>query len=593
VKKRPRVWRPRPVSPRLAGELADKVGVSNVTAQILVNRGVQDAESADRFLHPKLSHLEEPSLMADIGAAAARIRAALGGRQRILIFGDYDVDGVTSSALLFRLLTLCGADCEVYLPSRLEEGYGLSAAATGEILRRAPDLVVTVDCGIGSAKETVALQAAGVDVIITDHHPVEGDLPPALAVVDPKRPDCPYPFKQLAGVGVSFKLAWEVARGLSRSKRVSPELRRFLLDSLGLVALGTVADVVPLVGENRVLVNYGLDVVASGRSAGLAALMDVSGLGGGGLTSRDVAFRLGPRLNAAGRTGRPDDAIELLLEEDAGRAGDLAAKLDRANRERQRIEERIVREAMACPEVADESRASIVLGSDGWHAGVVGIVASRLVERTGRPAVVVAFAADEGRGSARSVPGVDVGRAVEECRDVLVSQGGHAAAAGVTVRRDRLDEFREAFERAVRSQLGGEAPAPVLGLDAEVLPEELTLRLAQEIETLAPFGEGNPVPVLASRGFTLDGDMRPLGNGKHYQLSVACPPASGEAAAGGPGARLRAVAFGYGDRRRELEGLAWKSIDMAYEIQRSNWSGPAGFELSVKDLRAAGAGPAQ
>ena len=562
--------------PKLAEKIAAECGISRVTAQVLVNRGVRDAQSAAKFLKPELSALEDPSLMADIDVAADRIREAAAGKQRILVFGDYDVDGVTSCALMQGLLKLCGADCEVYLPRRCVEGYGLSKLAVEEVIARKPDLVVTVDCGIRAVDEVESLRAAGIDVIVTDHHPPGRTIPSAVAVLDPKRKDCTYPFDELAGVGVALKLAWAVARRFSRAKKVSPELRSFLMDSLGLVALGTVADVVPLVGENRVLVKYGLGVLSAGTPPGVRILADVARLKGP-ITANDIAFRLGPRINAAGRTGKADDALELLLEKEAARARQLALSLDRANRERQRLEGRILRAAAALPEAKDDSRASIVLGSGDWHSGVVGIVASRLADRTGRPAALVAFDGEEGRGSARSVTGVDLGRALAECEGTLIGYGGHSAAAGVRVERGKLEEFREAFENAVRRQLGGGLPEPVLEFDAEVGPEDLSLSLAEEIVRLEPFGHGSPKPVFCARGMELGGNIRPLGaDGRHFAFRASCG-----------GRELRAVAFNFAHRRRELEDNAWHPVDIAFELNMSAWSGPEGFELLVKDIRPA------
>ncbi|MHC4201201.1 MAG: single-stranded-DNA-specific exonuclease RecJ, partial [Planctomycetota bacterium] len=355
-------WRCAQAEPELAGRIAQECGIPPVTAQVLVNRGVRDAEAAGRFLKPSLTHLEDPAEMAGLSEAAGRIREAVGKSERILIFGDYDADGVTSSALLYELLKLSGGDCEVYLPSRTREGYGLTPEAAAEILRRRPDLVVTVDCGTGSPEEVASLQAEGIDVVVTDHHPPGAELPRAVAVVNPRRADCPYPFKDLAGVGVAFKLAWEIARRFSLSKKVSPELRRFLRDSVGLVALGTVADVAPLVGENRILVHYGLGVLAGSRHAGLRGLIGVAGLRGKPLTAEHIAFRLGPRLNAAGRTGSADSALALLLENDLERGHRAALDLDRANRERQRLEGKLLREIESLPELTDSDRRSIVLG---------------------------------------------------------------------------------------------------------------------------------------------------------------------------------------------------------------------------------------
>lgn len=593
-------WEYPAPEPALARGIASELGLSPVTAQVLVNRGVRDAAAAESFLRPKLTNLEDPGSMLGLAEAAERIHAAIGRKERVLVFGDYDVDGITASVLLYRFVRLCGGECGIYLPSRANEGYGLSPKAADEIIRRRPDLLVTVDCGVGSPEEVARVRDAGVNVIVTDHHP-PGDtldvvLGEAHAVVNPRRPGCPYPFKDLAGVGVAFMLAWEAAKRFSRSKKVSPELREFLRESVGLVALGTVSDVAPLLGQNRLLVHYGLGVLSASSHPGVRGLMEVSRLRGKAVTAEDIAFRLGPRINAAGRIGSPEPALAALLEDNPERAHSAARELERANRERRRQQDRILREAEGRPEVAEAGRASLVLCSDEWNTGVLGIVASKLAERTGRPTVLVSFGGappgggsppaggfppaggdpdvEVGRGSARSVKGVNISEALASCAEHLESHGGHAAAAGVSVRRESVAPFAEEFERAVRALSGKGEPAPLIELEGELDPGDLTLDLAREIDRLEPFGCGNPRPVFMARGMELGGDLRPLGaDGKHFAFGVS----AGEK-------RHRAVAFGFGERRR-LADLAWKRADIAFELRRSKWSGPAGFELCVKDLR--------
>jgi len=571
-------WRTARPVPELAREIADGAGVSPVTAQVLVNRGVASVEEAERFLRPKLVHLEDPLGMAGMAEAASRIHEAVKRNERVLIFGDYDADGVTASALLHGLLGRFGADREVYLPSRMVEGYGLTPEAVEEIIRRGPGLVVTVDCGIRSPDEITRLREAGIDTIVTDHHPPGDEIPEARAVVNPRRADCTYPFKDLAGVGVAFKLAWEVARRFSSAERVSPESRKFLMDAMGLVALGTVADVVSLVGENRTLVAHGMVVLSATERPGIAELLNVARLRGERLSARDLAFGLGPRLNAAGRMGSAGKALELLLEKDPSRARALAQDLDRANRERRKIQSSVLEEAEGHPEVALTDRAAIVLDSESWHQGVLGIVASKVAEKTGKPSALVSFDGDHGRGSARSARGVDVASALEACGEHLLGWGGHAKAAGVRVRRDALERFRHEFDRAVREQIARGLPEPALEIDGELASSDIDLALAEEIDSLEPFGEGNPRPVFAVRGVELSGDVKPIGpGGRHLVFKL-----------GSGNRRFRAVAFNFGERRGDLARLAWKRVDVAFEFARSKYSGPAGFELHVRDLRPAG-----
>ncbi|MFW6163070.1 MAG: single-stranded-DNA-specific exonuclease RecJ, partial [Planctomycetota bacterium] len=405
--------------------LAQALGVSPIVARVLLNRGVQTPEAARRFLSPELSGLHEPALLPDIDEAVARIRQAVTEGETILLYGDYDADGVTSLALLRLFFRMVGVEPEVYIPHRVDEGYGLHPDAVEAAAERGVGLIVTVDCGVGAVEAVDRARDLGIDVVVTDHHEPGRRVPRACAVVNPKLTGCLYPFRDLAGVGVAFKLAWALAQSFSPGKRVSEEFRRFLLDAMGLVAIGTVADVVPLRGENRIFATYGLHALRHSTSPGVTALVRQVGASGRPLRPRDVSFRLGPRLNAAGRLGAADICVELLTSDDLSRAVEIAEQLEQTNRQRRTIQATILDEALDALAALDDldSRRTIVLAREGWHAGVLGIVASRLAEDYHRPTLLLSLDDAVARGSARSVPGVNLFEAVEACEGMLLGYG--------------------------------------------------------------------------------------------------------------------------------------------------------------------------
>jgi len=545
--------------------LARELGAPLAAAHALVNRGVGGAGDARRYLDPELEDLHDPSLLRDLDVAVERIQRALERRERILVHGDYDVDGITSTFLLVSVLRELGGRVEHRIPHRTRDGYGLSVDAMQDAHRRGCSLVVTVDCGVTAFDAVERGRALGLDTIVTDHHEPADRLPEAYALVNPLRPGCGYPFKALAGVGVTFKLAEALLRGRGGLERA----REFL----DVVALGTIADVVPLVGENRVLARLGLDLLNRTRRIGLRALMEVAGLAGRTVTSGQVAFVLAPRINAGGRMGNAEQGLRLLLARDAAEARDLAQSLEDDNQLRRRYDEEALAEASSRveSELGWPDCASILLWSDHWHAGVIGIVASRLVERFQRPAVLVALEGERGRGSGRSLPGLDLNAILGECGDLLEAHGGHAFAAGLTVQRARLPELRERLERLVRERVSADAYVPRLTIDADLRLGECDMALVEWLERMSPHGLDNPEPLFHVPGVSVDA-AGTVGQGRHLKLQVRDATGTAEV-----------IGFGLGDRVGELR--RGTRCALACAPTRNEWMGETRVQLKVKGVR--------
>ncbi len=562
---------PRPEPEKAAG-LARAAGISELVARLLLNRGITAADRARSFLRPRLSDLADPSATPGLDRAAARIRDAIRAGERLIVCGDYDVDGITGTALLITLLRTAGSSPEAYLPDRLSEGYGLSEESVRRMADRGPGLLVTVDHGTTAGREIALARELGLSVVVVDHHLPGGELPDADAIVNPwlGEPGEAHP----CGVGVAYKLAWGVFRTLAGGPRVPEAHRDFLLRALDLVALGTVADVVPLRGENRILTRFGLPVLADRSRPGIRALLETARIDGEP-TATDIAFRLAPRINAAGRLGRAELALELLLTDSPDRAREIALRLERANARRRKIEDAILEEARARVRRDYEPghRGGLVLGDPAWHPGVIGIVAARLVRETWRPVALAAFDGDLGRGSCRTIPAVHLGEVLQRCSDLLVSHGGHAAAAGFTIRKERFETFRSRFDEVVRGMLREEHLRRVLRIDAQIPLSGITPAVVEEIERMAPFGEGNPRPVVASRGIRVAGSPRRLGrDGAHLSFLATDGRVS-----------IRAIAFGRGPLAPVLSKADLR-LDIAYTPGLDRWRGDGSLELSVKDI---------
>ena len=568
---RGRKWRVAP--PRLEPErrLAADLGSSPFLARLLINRGISDPARASAFLDARLAeHLRSPMLFRDMRRAAERVAGALTRGERIGIYGDYDVDGISGSALLVCFFRALGADPVLHVPHRLREGYGLNEIGVRRLAEAGARVMVTVDCGGVSHREIALAQSLGMDVIVCDHHQVSGTPLGAHAVLNPIEADAGFPFSGLCGAGVAFYLALGVRMRLRESGGALPDLRRYL----DLVALGTIADMVPIVEENRVLVKYGLREISTGRRPGLAALKTVSGVRE--MSTGAVGFRLAPRLNAGGRLADAMRSVDLLTTEDSGRADQLAVALDEENRARQTIERQMVDEAVAMIEASGgvEGRRSIVLASADWHPGVVGIVASRIVDRYYRPTVLIAIDAEKnlGRGSARSIRGLDVHDALQTCRDCLEAFGGHRMAAGLSIRPDRIAALSERLEAAVAERTQPEDFVAVRDVDGEIALRDIADDVLRDLDRLEPFGMGNPQPVFLSR------DVRVLSSkvvgGSHLKLFL-----------GQEGRRMPAIAFGMADHLPE-EG---ERLDILHSPMVTQWNGSSSTELRVIDLRPHGA----
>jgi single-stranded-DNA-specific exonuclease len=574
----PKSWQLRPSDPATSGRLASEAKTSQVVAQLLLNRGVTDAAAARAFLDAPLTGLHAPELLPGATEAAERIVRAVAEGRRVCIYGDYDVDGTTGTALLLGLLKRLGAEPEFYVPNRLDEGYGLNLEAVRQLAKSGVSLVVTVDCGITSVREAEEANRLGLELIVTDHHETRDRLPPAV-LVHPRLPGTSYPHGGLCGAGVAFKLAWEVAKRASGGERVTPELREFLLDGLGLAALGAVADVMPLRDETRALVRHGLERLARRPSVGLKALIEAAKLGEGKpLKAEDIGYRLAPRLNAAGRLECARLVVELLTTANPARAKELAEYLENLNQQRQAIERKITAHAKDIVEAQGyDTAAGIVLGRPEaeWHPGVIGIVASRLAEHYARPVLVAALKDGDAPspGSGRTVAGFALHEALEACSAELVTHGGHAAAAGFRVRPSRLDALRERFVRVAEERFAGEPPTPELVLDAEVPLSVLTFGLLDELDKLEPYGADNPRPRFLATGLTVEAPRR-MGTGERH-LSFRVRQG---------GTTIRAVAWGMGDRLDELMS-AGGACCLAFTPRVNEWNGYRSVEMQVDDLQ--------
>ena len=570
-----RLWKFIPVSP-LAAPLAHEAGLTPLQAQLLLNRGISTARRAETFLNPRLAYLADPMGLKDMDRAVDLIRRAVRERTKITIYGDYDADGLTAAALLHNFFTDLGLRPSCYIPDRLNEGYGLNRAAVRKIAADGTRLLITVDCGVSSAGEISLARELGMEVVVTDHHRVPAGTAPSWPLVNPHRPDCNFPFKELSGVGVAFFLAVAV-RGALRgdgwfARRPEPDLRRYL----DLVALGTVADRVPLVDQNRLLVHSGLAVMPETRWAGIRAMTASAGITGPAISSDDLAFRMAPRLNAAGRVGDAGTGLEILTAPDPSTADDLARRLNQANAERQNLEKAVMDRIAAREATAGGfgDRRTFVFAGEGWHRGVLGIVASRLVDRYHRPVLVFGIEDGMAFGSGRSVDGFDLYRALSRMDGLFERFGGHAHAAGITLKAERLDRLRDELEMLAASPDEGLDPrdlVPSIEVDAEITLDHLTSGVIRDINALGPFGEKNPEPVLFSRSLKVLAS-RVVG-GRHLKLTVRQDEKTFEA-----------IGFGQGGRHP----LSGKTLHMIFTPELSSWQGSERIQLRIADLREAG-----
>ncbi len=617
-------WIIPPLNIELQTEVSNSLRISPVLSQLLINRGLTDVESARTFIQSNLSLLSDPMLLPDMEKSSKRIIDALSKGEKVTVYGDYDVDGISATALMVQCLeTLSGlywgqkSIIDYYIPDRLEEGYGLSTGAIETISKTGTKVIITVDCGVNSFEEAEFAREKGIDLIITDHHEPCGELPEAgragclsgcdsaFGLINPKLPTSNYPFRELSGVGVAFMLAWALGQSASTStdhlsarvsrtgnKKVANEFKDFLMSAMGLAALGTIADVVPLKQENRILAKYGLSSLQHSENPGIKALKEVAGLNGKKIYSYHVGFCLGPRINAAGRVGNAKKGVEMLTAKCEDTAKEIALYLESENKRRQKIQSDILESARkkVLNDVDFSSDMAIIISDDNWHQGVIGVVASRLASEFHRPVIIIAIDGEVGHGSARSIPNFHLHNTLLKCqefsadRKLLISFGGHAQAAGLRILKKDISEFKKIFNTISKGQLEEEDLIPALNIDIEVKLSSVSRSLLEELKCLLPHGEGNPVPVFATRDISIVGQIRRFGvNGKHLGFYVRQGDVS-----------FKAVAFGMGDKIDALKENNG-NYSIAYVLRSpfrkeannlSNYNGmyKENVEIEVKDI---------
>lgn len=549
-----------PFNDSLVTQFTKELGISGILAGILTNRGMRTVQDAEKFLNVRTTDLHDPFLFDGMKKAVGLIRETARSAKKILIFGDYDVDGVTSLALLRETFKGMGIDTDQAVPNRIKEGYGLGKNILERARKNNVGLVVTADCGTSNHKEIQDLAAAGIQVVVTDHHePSKSDLPAAAAIINPKVKGSGYPFNELAGVGVAYKLCQALTG--------SP-----LLDALDLVSLGTIADVVPLVNENRIIAKEGLRRLSETKRPGLRALIESAGISNRRFTSTSVSFILGPRINATGRMGQAEVSYNLLVARDAQEAGDLVKVVELHNRERQKIEARILEEAehLINKEVNFKEQKVIVIAKEDWHHGVLGIVASKLADRFYRPAIVISLSDDLCKGSGRSIKNFHLFQALTECREFLNAFGGHSHAAGLVITRDNIDDFRDRINSFAHEKMTIDDLLPSLEVDAQVALSQITRDVTVELEQLEPFGAGNPEPLFLSRDLSLRSQPQTLSRDtlKFWATDGTTTH--------------QVIGFGMGSLKDSL--LAAKSFDMVFTPRIDTWQGDSSVILEAKDL---------
>ncbi|HJS98010.1 MAG TPA: single-stranded-DNA-specific exonuclease RecJ [Terriglobales bacterium] len=572
-------WNLRSVSGMDVQRLAAEGSISPTLARLLLLRGVTGAEEARRFLSPSLSHLHLPYAMSGMAAAVERLRAALERKEKILIYGDYDVDGTTAIVILVTAIRLCGGEADFHVPHRIREGYGMKDDVIERAAAEGVRLIVSVDTGIRAFDAAQTARRVGVDLIVTDHHlPHEGGVPEALVVLNPNQPGCPYPCKDLCGAGVAFKLAHALMeKALPDGRKLQPLLESFLKP----LAIATIADAVPLVDENRVFASLGLAGLRSPVNVGLKALLEVAQLDGSRpLSSTDVAFRLAPRLNAAGRMDVARDVIELFTAKDMTRAREIAERLNQLNSERQAEEARILEEICRALDDSLERREAycIVVAGEGWHRGVIGIAATRVVERYCRPALVISRLGDEAHGSGRSIPAFHLLNGLESCQELFTRYGGHAHAVGFALPAERVPQLRSAMDAYARTLLTPADFEPILNLDAELGLAQVTPELFDALRRLEPFGLGNPEPRFLARDVRVLLPPRVLKD-KHIKMKLAVEQEGRKFATGIP-----AIGWGMAERLHQEQVLAGDVLDVAFTLEHNHHPEFGGLELRLCDV---------
>ena len=560
-------WKIKTPDTSLVFRLAEEFKTSEIIGRVLANRDIESLESSRSFFDPKLSQLHDPFLMKNMNIAARMVTGKVKSGGRIFIFGDYDVDATTGSSALFLFLNSLECDAKVYIPDRMKEGYGLSREGIDVAKDWGADLLISCDCGINATDEVAYANDQNLQVIITDHHMPDENLPEAKAILNPKQPGCSYPFKGLCGGAVVFKLIQAVSKLL--------ELDDYLVHQyIDLITLGTAADIVPLTDENRIIVKHGLKSLSKTKRPGLRALLEVSGLGEKELTVGRLLFWAAPRINAAGRLGDANRAVQLMTTENLLESLKLARELDEENRQRQDLQQSMVDEAImkVNAEVDLEKEKAIVLWDDNWHEGVIGIVASKIKETYHRPAVIISLSNGTGKGSARSVKGFDLYENLTECRELLDGYGGHPMAAGLTLDRENLEDFRTQFSNLAYETLADDDLVNSLDIEGEMDLNLIDSRFMDFLEKLAPFGPGNMTPIFITRHVIPVGNPRLVGNGDHLKFRAK----KGETS-------YDAIGFNMGNHYEKL--ITGKPIDIEYVVEKNEWQGRTSIQLNIRDIK--------
>ena len=546
-------------------------GIHPIISQILINRGFQDIESTRRYLYPSLNDLHSPFLMKDIKKGVARLTKAIHNKEKIVIYGDYDADGITSVVILLKFIRLVTPFIDYYIPDRIQEGYGLRISAIDKFKQDNIGLIITVDCGISDVEQIAYAQSIGIDTIILDHHEISGDLPPAVAAINPNREDCTFPFKGLAGVGIAYNFLIALRGTLNKEgfwkNKNYPNLKEYL----DIVSLGTIGDIAPLIDENRIFTKIGLELITEGKRPGIKALKEVSGVDNQVIDSFKASFSLIPRINAAGRIASPSDAVKLLMTEDISEARVLAEKLDSYNRHRQLMEKKILSDILEIISSNDaiEKTNSLVFASDKWHPGIIGIVASRLVELYNRPAFVISLQNGLGKGSGRSVSGFNIYKGIQQCAHLLVSYGGHYHAAGISIKKENIDEFKGLLDQIAMSNAEISDMTSQINIDAECPIESTRADWITQFELLAPFGSKNPEPLLYARRVKASAPII-VGN-NHLKMWVNSNNNSSR----------DSIWFNMGKYIHAINGA---TFDIVFTPQINNWNGSQDIQLKIKDI---------
>ena len=551
-------------------EALPRLGLPKLALALLCRRGYQDKSAIEEFLNPSLARLHNPKLLPDMEKAVERILAAIKKKERILVYGDYDVDGTCGTALLVRVLRKIGANASFYIPHREREGYGLSETGVLFAKENGFSLIVTTDCGTTDFMEIEMSNNSGIDVIVCDHHEPKDALPKALAIINPKRHDADYPFKELAGVGVSFKLAWALLSASGNSKED-------LTEHLDLVALGTIADVAPLLDENRALAKFGMLKIKDTKKVGLRALLKIAGLSGKTITPYEIGFMLGPRINASGRISEAGKAVELLITEDEKRAEEIVKELDLENQKRQKIEEEILIKASDQVERMDlDKKRFLVLADETWHEGVVGIVASRIAEKFYRPTILIALKEDRGKGSGRSIPGFHLYQALKNCETHLLGFGGHKYAAGLTISRENINRFSDFIDEYTKNNTTEELFQKKVFIDAQTSLYDFDDEFLKTLAKFEPFGPENPEPVFVTTGLEVVGYPKIVGKDKeHLRFKVR----------ENKDRVLDVIAFGKSEAILKLVKGQEDHLDIVYYLDENSFAGKTKMQLKIKDMR--------